>query len=213
MALLWSLLPSVGSPALDGLFSAAGLGVAALASVLGIGAVMRGATLRGLGFRAGAGLGWFGAAAGLGLALALIRVGLPVALFQLVVRLSPEAILAAGKAPDTGGETGAAVPAALAVSLAAVIVAALWEELLFRGFLFRWLRGSLTLWPAALFSAAFYGLWQFDPIQAVSGFAAGMAAAWLFERSGSLWPPVVMNLANGLLAVGIGELALRLFAG
>jgi len=84
------------------------------------------------------------------------------------------------------------------VALAAPVV----EEIYFRGVLFGWLRqrlavGWAVLWSALIF-ALFHGkifahpdLWGvFDTVAIM---ISGMVMAGLYQRSGSLWPSVVMH--------------------
>lgn len=95
-------------------------------------------------------------------------------------------------------------PDAWLVFLAAVVLAALTEELLFRGVLSRTFEATrLGFWGGApLASAAFALLHQ----QYGSGgqlviFAVGMTLAWIRARSGSVWPAVVCHAINNALAL------------
>lgn len=95
-------------------------------------------------------------------------------------------------------------PDAWLVFLAAVVLAGLTEELLFRGVLSRTLEATpLGFWGgASLASAAFAMLHQ----QYGSGgqlviFAVGMTLAWIRARSGSVWPAVVCHAVNNALAL------------
>ena len=67
------------------------------------------------------------------------------------------------------------------------------EELLFRGLLFRWLRQRLDFWPAALISAAAFGLAHIRFDQMVVAGLLGLPLAWLYERSRSLAPAILMH--------------------
>jgi len=94
------------------------------------------------------------------------------------------------------------------VFLAAVVMAGLTEELLFRGVLSRTLEETrLGFWlGAALASIAFAMMHQ----QYGTGgqfviFAIGMTLSWIRSRSGSLWPAVLCHALNNALAL----LALR----
>lgn len=84
------------------------------------------------------------------------------------------------------------VAAALMI-LTAVGAAPLVEELLFRGLLHGWLRRYLRFLPAALISggvfAAIHGILFLVPVLLVQG----VLLAWLFERSRSLWPPILLH--------------------
>ena len=82
------------------------------------------------------------------------------------------------------------------------LVAPLVEEILFRGFLFAGLRRSLNLPFAALLSAAVFGsahlglaLWSMAAVAVMGAFFA-----YLYERTGSLWPPIVAHALHNLLA-------------
>jgi membrane protease YdiL (CAAX protease family) len=84
-----------------------------------------------------------------------------------------------------------------------VVAAPFSEEIFFRGFMFAGLRRRIPLWPAAAVSAAFWGLLH------LSGGNFGVAAqltifglllAWLYEQTGSLWPPIVAHAFNNALA-------------
>jgi len=75
----------------------------------------------------------------------------------------------------------------------AVIMAPLFEETFFRGFLFRglatswgWVWGALA--SAAVFALAHQQLSVFLPL-----FALGFALAWVYKRTGSLWTSIAMH--------------------
>lgn len=67
------------------------------------------------------------------------------------------------------------------------------EELLFRGLLFRWLRQRFAFWPAALLSAAAFGIAHQRPDQMVIAGLLGLPLAWLYEKSRSLAPAILMH--------------------
>lgn len=94
--------------------------------------------------------------------------------------------------------------------LGAVVVAPLVEEIFFRGFLFAGLRGRYG-WPkAAVISAALFALVHLQPTAVVPIFLLGLIFAFLYERSGSIWPAVLMHVSSNALALGAAYLALRL---
>ncbi len=90
----------------------------------------------------------------------------------------------------------------LVAILVAGFAASFIEELVFRGVMYRGLRTLLGIWPAAISSAALfsavhmyfinpggqYGWWMSGQI-----FVFGLIAAILLEKSGSLWPSIVMH--------------------
>lgn len=74
-----------------------------------------------------------------------------------------------------------------------VVAAPLAEETFFRGFLLQGLARRYTFWPAAVLTSAVFALahvwWQlYLPI-----FVLGLAFAWLFWRTGSLWAPIAAH--------------------
>jgi membrane protease YdiL (CAAX protease family) len=87
------------------------------------------------------------------------------------------------------------------VLLAIGLAPALGEELLFRGFLLRWL-GTRLVGPAAVLgSAALFGVAHLDPVHGVAAFLLGAylgAVAW---RAGSVRTPMLCHAANNTLAV------------
>lgn len=88
-----------------------------------------------------------------------------------------------------------------AVVVAAVVVAPLGEEFFFRGLIYGWLRGRWR-WPAAagvasvVFALA-HGNWGLLLPLALAGFGL----CWLYERSRSLWPPVLAHATLNAVAV------------
>ena len=95
--------------------------------------------------------------------------------------------------------------------LAAVVLAPLGEELFYRGVLYRWLRQIVPLGialglSALLFTAVHWSGDLLHPSGLALVFGSGLLYAWLFERSGSLLPGllvhVLVNLAGLLLLLG-----------
>jgi hypothetical protein len=81
----------------------------------------------------------------------------------------------------------------------AVVFAPLFEEIFFRGFVFKGLRHSWGWWPAALGSAVVFGVAHLQLTVFVPIFALGIALAWVYERTGSLWTSIAMHaIFNGL---------------
>ncbi len=95
-------------------------------------------------------------------------------------------------------------PLVLARLAGAALVVPLMEELFWRSFLLRWIQQPqfLELAPvqiglrAVLISSVLFGvehsLW-------LAGIVAGLAYAWIYRASGSLWPPIVAHAATNLV--------------
>jgi membrane protease YdiL (CAAX protease family) len=94
--------------------------------------------------------------------------------------------------------------------LGAVVVAPVVEEIFFRGFLFAGLRGRYGWQKAAVISSALFALVHLQPTAVLPIFLLGLIFALLYERSGSIWPAVLMHVSSNALALGAAYLALRL---
>ena len=80
-------------------------------------------------------------------------------------------------------------------ALFSCIAAPVLEEMLFRGII---LRSFLRQYPrrvAILGSAALFGLAHLNIYQFATGLVIGVVAGWLYERSRSLWPCIVLHAA------------------
>jgi membrane protease YdiL (CAAX protease family) len=76
------------------------------------------------------------------------------------------------------------------------------EELFFRGALYSWFRGRYSFRTATLLSAGLFGLAHADTAAVVaSSFIFGVAAAFMFERTKSLWVTIVMHMTSNSFAV------------
>jgi membrane protease YdiL (CAAX protease family) len=97
--------------------------------------------------------------------------------------------------------------AAIAAGVLIVAVAPVSEEVFFRGFMFAGLRRRMPLWPAAAVAAIVFGALHYtgpDSIGVVPQLVIfGMALAWLYEYTGSLWPPILVHVINNGIAFAI----------
>jgi uncharacterized protein len=87
-----------------------------------------------------------------------------------------------------------------------VIIAPLVEELFYRGFLFAGLREKHGWQKAALISAALFSLFHFQITLIVPRIILGYLFAYLYHRSNSIWPSIIIHAANNFLAAGTGYL-------
>jgi hypothetical protein len=93
--------------------------------------------------------------------------------------------------------------------LAGVIVAPLVEELFFRGFVFAGLRLRYG-WPkAAAISSALFALLHLQPLAILPIFLLGFIFAFLYQRSRSLWPAILMHVLMNALALGSAYLVAK----
>ena len=74
-----------------------------------------------------------------------------------------------------------------------IILAPIVEETFFRGFLFNGLRQRFGWNKAALLSSLFFSLAHLEPVALIPTFILGYLLAYLFHRSNSLWPGVILH--------------------
>lgn len=85
-----------------------------------------------------------------------------------------------------------------------VVVAPLFEEIFFRGFLYRILRGRLGLWPALVIGGSLFGavhLASGGPLAVALIAPLGFLLCLIYERSGSLYPCIALHALNNGLVV------------
>ncbi len=96
------------------------------------------------------------------------------------------------------------LPMLAVVAVLAAVIAPVVEEAFFRGFVFPALRQRLGTVVAALGSAALFSLAHAQPGVVVPVFVLGLALVWLFARTGSLLPCVLVHSSYNLLGVVAG---------
>jgi hypothetical protein len=94
--------------------------------------------------------------------------------------------------------------------LAGIVVAPVVEELFFRGFLYAGLAQRYSWRRAAVISSALFALIHLQPLAIPPIFILGYIFAYLYRRSGSIWPAVVMHVATNALGLGAAYLLSRL---
>jgi uncharacterized protein len=111
------------------------------------------------------------------------------------------------KLPDELGANDSTV-ALLAVAFLVSVVAPVAEEFFFRGFFYGALRNWRGVWPAAVITGLVFGGIhagsadaEFLPPLAFFGFSLCL----LRERTGSLYPCIVLHCANNSLAFGVSQ--------
>jgi membrane protease YdiL (CAAX protease family) len=102
------------------------------------------------------------------------------------------------------GRLASAGPTMTAVILIrACGLAAIGEELLFRGTLYAWLRRRLSATTTIVITAAaFAAIHGFPPILPLA-FAIGIGFGWIRERSGSTVPAIIVHALNNALMIAL----------
>ena len=95
----------------------------------------------------------------------------------------------------------------IAAGLLIVVAAPIAEEVFFRGFIFGGLRRRFSFPAAAVASGLIFGLFHFTgpgSVGVVPQLALfGFALAWLYEETGSIYPPIAIHAVNNALAFAI----------
>ena len=141
----------------------------------------------------------------IGLLLAMIPAGVGVLILNLVILLpltfflglgDPEAASSQNDVMVTNG--GMSLIELLWLAIPLVVLAPIVEELLFRGLLYRYLRGRVGVVAAVVISALVFAVLHvvIPPL-----FVMGIVLAVLAERTGSLWPGIVLHATNNGLVV------------
>jgi uncharacterized protein len=99
---------------------------------------------------------------------------------------------------ELGADEG--VGFAIATGILLIVIAPIAEEIFFRGFLYQAFRNSFGVWPGAILSGLVFGVIHFEFFKLVQLAALGVILALLFERTRSLWPPIMLHAINNTLA-------------
>ena len=87
------------------------------------------------------------------------------------------------------------------IIFAAVIIAPVVEEIFFRGFLFAGLKKRFPWKKAMIISAGLFALLHLSPLAAPPIFLLGLVFAYLYQKSGSIWPAICVHLLVNAAAV------------
>lgn len=96
------------------------------------------------------------------------------------------------------------------MALAAVLVAPLCEELLFRGYLYPVAKKYTGPWLAACSSALFFAAAHGNLSALLPLFLFGLLLVWIYEKTGSLWAPIAVHFCFNSATV-IVQMAARHF--
>ncbi len=88
----------------------------------------------------------------------------------------------------------------LSALFAAVVIAPLTEEVVFRGIILKGLLAHYTQNRAIVWSAILFGLIHLNPWQFPGAFVLGLVFAYWVIQTGSLWPAILGHALNNFLA-------------
>ena len=90
-----------------------------------------------------------------------------------------------------------------------VIVAPLVEETFFRGFLFQGFRQRYGWIAALLLSSGIFAASHLDPVSFIPTFVLGAVLGYVYHRSNSLWPSIILHFLNNGFAMCLMLAAIR----
>jgi membrane protease YdiL (CAAX protease family) len=125
-----------------------------------------------------------------------------------VAAIAFSAIVLQPEQEDIGKELGVCNPGigiAIWAVASIVLLAPVCEEVFFRGFFYAGLRTKWSLWPSALLSGAVFGLVHAPtgPTAAIPLAGLGVGLAWLYNKTGSIWPCIFAHFLNNALAISV----------
>jgi membrane protease YdiL (CAAX protease family) len=128
-----------------------------------------------------------------------------LALFSYFVLAAVYVAIASPPQDDLPRQFGADESTALAVITGVFVIAIAppVEEFFFRGFLYQALRNRLGVWGGAALSGFLFGAIHFKPEFMVPLALLGIVLALLFEKTNSLWPCILVHVANNSLAFAV----------
>jgi membrane protease YdiL (CAAX protease family) len=103
------------------------------------------------------------------------------------------------KLPDDLGVNESTTLAVIA-GIFVIGIAPVAEEFFFRGFLFQALRKNLGVWIAAPASGLIFGALHFAPDKLIPLAILGTALAYVFHKTRSLWPCIMLHALNNTIA-------------
>jgi CAAX protease family protein len=97
--------------------------------------------------------------------------------------------------------------AAIVIGILVVAAAPISEEIFFRGFVFRGLRRGLSFVVAGVISALIFGAFHYTGPSSLTVLpqlaVLGLALAWIYERTGSIYPGMTVHAINNAFVFAI----------
>jgi uncharacterized protein len=141
-----------------------------------------------------------------------LRPAVKLSFLAYLVYIGCAVVIAALLSPEQEDVTrdlgyGEGALGSIAAGLLIIGAAPLSEEVFFRGFLFSGLRRGAPFALAAVVSAGIWGLFHYTGADSwgvvLQLTVFGLVLTWLYERTGSLWPPIALHLLNNALAFAV----------
>jgi membrane protease YdiL (CAAX protease family) len=102
------------------------------------------------------------------------------------------------------------ISSAWGVLIGGAVVAPIVEEIIFRGYIFAGLRNDFGWVKAAIISSLLFSIIHFQITAFIPIFILGMIFAYLYQRSNSIWPAIIMHVSTNTIALVAAFLASEL---
>ncbi len=97
------------------------------------------------------------------------------------------------------------------IAFSAVVIAPLFEEIFFRGFMYQAFRKTMRLWPAAILTSFVFGIAHIDPAVIIPIALVGMILLGIYRWTGNLWSSIITHA--GYNAIAVTALAVKTWGG
>ncbi|MBN1306049.1 MAG: CPBP family intramembrane metalloprotease [Anaerolineales bacterium] len=87
--------------------------------------------------------------------------------------------------------------------VASIVLAPLVEEIFFRGFIYSSLRKKFNWIAAGAISSGIFALFHLMPVVFIPTFVLGFVFSYLYERTHSLWPGILLHLLVNTLGISV----------
>ncbi len=89
------------------------------------------------------------------------------------------------------------------MAITAVIVAPLWEEVVFRGYLHPVMKKFGGVWAGAICSSLLFAVVHNSLAHVLPLFLLALLLVWLYERTGSIWTPIAIHACFNGAQIGL----------
>lgn len=90
-----------------------------------------------------------------------------------------------------------------------VVIAPVFEELLFRGVILRGFLKNYSIAKSLIITSLLFGLLHFNLIQSITAVILGLALGWIFIKTGSLWMTIFLHSLNNGISVLLYQLTVK----
>ncbi|MTH54268.1 CPBP family intramembrane metalloprotease [Bacillus mangrovi] len=118
----------------------------------------------------------------------------------LILLLMSELGIGAENQKTKALESSPAQTAVLIGFVSAAVISPIYEEIFYRGFIYKWIRMKWGISAGILISSIIFTIVHIPTYNTLPvNFVSGVIFAWVYEKSGSVWPGIIIHaLFNGI---------------